>query len=115
MSSKESHNQRPAYLDAAVALKGNAGQWQAYQSVGNCVILAGPGSGKTTTITTKMARILHEDLRFPHGIACVTYSTECARELGRKLEMQLMRKRLGRLSRGGARHQNQNGKSHLPL
>ncbi|MGH9463564.1 MAG: ATP-dependent helicase [Vicinamibacteria bacterium] len=77
---------RPAYLDAAEDLRGNPGQWQAYESRGHCVILAGPGSGKTKTLTIKMARMVHEDVKPPRGIACITYNSECARELMHRLE-----------------------------
>jgi len=73
------------YKTAAEELRANPGQWKAYESPGNCVILAGPGSGKTKTLTTKMARMLAEDVQRPSGIACITYSTECARELQRRL------------------------------
>ncbi len=73
------------YETAAEELRGNPGQWKVYESSGSCVILAGPGSGKTKTLTTKMARMLVEDVQRPSGIACITYSTECARELQRRL------------------------------
>jgi DNA helicase-2/ATP-dependent DNA helicase PcrA len=73
------------YKTAAEELRGNPGQWKAYESPGSCVILAGPGSGKTKTLTTKMARMLAEDVQRPSGIACITYSTECARELQKRL------------------------------
>lgn len=74
------------YLRASDELRGNAGQWDAYESTGNCVVLAGPGSGKTKTLTIKLARMLAEDVRDPRGIACITYSNECARELRRRLQ-----------------------------
>lgn len=77
---------RPAYMDAAEELRHNPGQWQAYESRGSCVILAGPGSGKTKTITIKMARLLAEEIRAPRGIACITFNSECARELKRRLD-----------------------------
>nr|MDQ3745401.1 ATP-dependent helicase [Acidobacteriota bacterium] len=64
----------------------NRGQRAAYESTGNCVVLAGPGSGKTKTLTIKMARILNEDVRSPRGVACLTYNNECVRELKRRLE-----------------------------
>ena len=76
---------RLSYKKAAEDLRENPGQWKAYESRGNCVMLAGPGSGKTKTLTVKMARMLAEDVRPPSGIACITYSTECARELQRRL------------------------------
>ena len=75
----------PLYLVAAEDLRGNKDQWQAYESTGNCVILAGPGSGKTKTITVKIARLLAEDVRRPRRIACITYSNACVGELRSRL------------------------------
>lgn len=75
----------PAYKLAANELSSNHEQWTAYESKGHFVVLAGPGSGKTKVLTTKLARILHEDVEEPRGVACVTYSNECARELKRRL------------------------------
>lgn len=75
-----------AYLAEAAELAGNPGQLAAYDSQGHCVVLAGPGSGKTKTLVLKLARILAEDVRAPRGAACITYSQECARELSRRLE-----------------------------
>src|SRR5437870_4283560 len=76
------------YLLAAEELSRNDRQWTAYESRGHCVVLAGPGSGKTKVLTTKMARMLAEDVRPPHGIACITFNNQCVKEL---------KKRLGRL------------------
>lgn len=74
-----------AYLEKARSLERNSQQRAAYDSRGHCVVLAGPGSGKTKTLTLKLARMLAEDVRPPRGIACITYSQECARELSRRL------------------------------
>lgn len=76
---------RSPYIEAAEELRGNEGQWQAYEAQGNCAILAGPGSGKTKTITTKIARILEEEIHRPQRLACITYSNECVRELRKRL------------------------------
>jgi len=75
-----------AYLQQAADFQGNAGQLAAYNSTGHCVVLAGPGSGKTKTLVLKIARVLAEDVRAPRGAACITFSQECARELTRRLE-----------------------------
>jgi DNA helicase II / ATP-dependent DNA helicase PcrA len=75
-----------AYLAQSADLAANPGQQAAYDSTGNCVVLAGPGSGKTKTLVLKLARIMAEDVRAPRGAACITYSQECARELTRRLE-----------------------------
>lgn len=77
---------RALYLRAAEELRHNPGQWAAYNSTGHCVVLAGPGSGKTKTLTTKLARMLSEDVEAPRGIACITYNNECARELEQRLD-----------------------------
>ena len=55
-------------------------------SRGHVALLAGPGSGKTKTLTIKLARILAEDVKEPRGAACITYNNECARELETRLE-----------------------------
>jgi len=74
------------YLKASKELRRNPGQWAAYKSGRHCVVLAGPGSGKTKTLTVKIARILAEDVQEPRGVACITYNNECARELENRLE-----------------------------
>lgn len=73
------------YLKAAQGLRANPQQWEAYESTGHCVVLAGPGSGKTKTLTTKLARILAEDVHEPRGVACITFNNECAKELEDRL------------------------------
>lgn len=77
---------RAVYLRAAESLRRNPGQWAAYESRGHCIVLAGPGSGKTKTLSTKIARMLAEDIEEPRGVACITYNNECARELEGRLD-----------------------------
>lgn len=48
-------------------------------------MLAGPGSGKTKTLSVKLARMLVEDVHAPRRIACITYSGQCVLELKRRL------------------------------
>ena len=44
-----------AYLRHTGDLAGNPGQQAAYDSRGHCIVLAGPGSGKTKTLVLKLA------------------------------------------------------------
>src|SRR5260370_38139653 len=76
-----------AYLRQAEQLRDNDAQWAAYESKGHCVVSAGPGSGKTKTLVLKLARILAEDVRDPRGVAGIPFSQECARELGRRVQL----------------------------
>jgi DNA helicase II / ATP-dependent DNA helicase PcrA len=75
-----------AFLEAVKELRKNKEQFTAFESKGHFVALAGPGSGKTKLLTTKLAQMLEDEVEVPQGICCVTYSSECARELKRQLE-----------------------------
>jgi len=86
MSVRAAARPTPAYRQAVEELKANPGQWQAYNASGHCVVLAGPGSGKTKTLTVKIAKLLIETIREPRGLACITYGAECARELKGRLD-----------------------------
>ena len=58
---------------------------EAIQRSGHCIVLAGPGTGKTRTLTLKAAKLLYEDVFPPRGLACVTYTLNMAHELMRQL------------------------------
>lgn len=60
-------------------------QFAAYKAVNNTVIIAGPGSGKTTVLTLKVMQLLAEMIYPPRGLACLTYSTETVREFKSRL------------------------------
>lgn len=62
-------------------------QLEAYEANDSMVVLAGPGSGKTTILTLKVMRLLSENIREPRGIACVTYSREASREFKERLNI----------------------------
>lgn len=74
-------------LRAIGELSANPEQLAAVRETGHCVVLAGPGSGKTKTLTTAMARTLAEEVAEPRGVACITYNNDCTIEL----EMRLAR------------------------
>ena len=60
-------------------------QFAAYKAVKNTVVIAGPGSGKTTVLTLKVMQLLAEMIYPPRGLACLTYSTEAVREFKSRL------------------------------
>ncbi len=66
-------------------LKSNPEQYNAVYEKGHCVVLAGPGSGKTKTLTLAMVRSLISDVPEPRGVACITYNNECSIELETRL------------------------------
>lgn len=66
-------------------IKQDSLQLEAYKANDSTVVLAGPGSGKTTILTLKVMKLLSEKIQEPRGIACVTYSKEAAREFKDRL------------------------------
>ena len=65
----------------------NDRQRQAYFCDDNCVVQAGPGSGKTATLTLKIMRLLHENISSPRGLACLTFNNEAVREFKSRLKL----------------------------
>jgi DNA helicase-2/ATP-dependent DNA helicase PcrA len=66
-------------------LKSNPEQLDAVYASGHCIVLAGPGSGKTKTLSITMARLLSEEITEPRGVACITYNNDCSLELESRL------------------------------
>lgn len=64
----------------------NTEQREAFETLERCVVLAGPGSGKTDTLVLKVAKLLGEVIKPPQGLACVTYSNEAAKEFRIRLD-----------------------------
>ncbi|NOU83903.1 AAA family ATPase [Paenibacillus sp. LMG 31459] len=60
-------------------------QAEAYMSEKNTVVIAGPGSGKTTVLTLKIMKAL-QAISQPRGLACITYSRAAAAELKSRLK-----------------------------
>jgi len=63
----------------------NDRQREAYVCNESCVVLAGPGSGKTATLALKVIRLLTNDIPPPRGLACITFNNEAVREFSNRL------------------------------
>ena len=49
------------------------------------VVVAGPGSGKTATLVTKVAHLLDSEIDDPFAVACLTYNNDTVREIAMRL------------------------------
>ena len=75
------------YLLRKEKIRADETQRIAFDDIDSRVVLAGPGSGKTFLLTTKIAKLLHENIiRQPHKIACLTYSRLLEAQLRSDLE-----------------------------
>lgn len=62
-------------------------QYEAYRSMENSVIIAGPGSGKTRVLTLKAVTLAKSHIHKPCGLACISFSRESVRELKKRLKI----------------------------
>ncbi|MBM6617296.1 ATP-dependent helicase [Bacillus suaedaesalsae] len=60
-------------------------QFEAYNTEISTVVIAGPGSGKTTVLTLKIINLLRNKINQPRGLACITYSKEAVKEFTERL------------------------------
>ena len=81
------------YTDKLEQVLGDPYQKQAYDTDDSTVVIAGPGSGKTTILTLKIMKLLNGHIKEPHGLACITFSKEAAREFEDRLNLLGYKKR----------------------
>lgn len=67
-------------------IKTDQSQIDAYNSLRNTVVIAGPGSGKTRVLTLKAASLAGGAIKKPCGLACISYSRETVREIKKRLK-----------------------------
>lgn len=67
-------------------IKNDDKQYEAYRSMENSVIIAGPGSGKTRVLTLKAVTLAKSHIHKPCGLACISFSRESVRELKKRLK-----------------------------
>lgn len=75
-----------AYYKKLEEIKKDPKQYEAFLTHQSTVVLAGPGSGKTTILTLKIMKLLQESIHPPQGLACITYSREAANEFKNRLK-----------------------------
>lgn len=63
----------------------NERQKEAVKHDNNTVVLAGPGSGKTSTLVIKVAYLFSGILEAPSGMACITFNNDAVREFRNRL------------------------------
>ncbi len=70
----------------------NPGQKQAVESKNPAILIqAGPGTGKTRTLTAKIAYLISEKKTDPNAILALTFTNKAARELTRRIDTFLPR------------------------
>lgn len=60
-------------------------QYDAVIHPGNVVLRAGPGSGKTRTLVTRITYLLQTQISAFRGVACITYTNAAADEIRRRV------------------------------
>ena len=71
-------------------LRLNDAQRAAVQHVGgSLLVVAGPGTGKTRTLTVRIAHLIHERIAAPEQVLAVTFTNKAAAEMAKRLDRLL--------------------------
>lgn len=75
------------FFDDLELIRKDDGQWNAFKSMQNTVVIAGPGSGKTRVLALKAVALAKTEIHPPAGLVCISYSRETVRELKKRLKL----------------------------
>ena len=77
---------QPASLDDALESLSDVQRQAVRHDNGALLVLAGPGSGKTRVLTTRIARLLHEAPDEPFRVLALTFTNRAADEMRQRIE-----------------------------
>ena len=77
---------QPANLEDALASLSTVQLKAVRHGNGAILVLAGPGSGKTRVLTTRIARVLHEAPHEPFRVLALTFTNRAADEMRERIE-----------------------------
>ena len=87
MAPKDRRSPHGFALSASLRENLNQAQQEAVQHVGGpLLIVAGPGTGKTRTLTHRIGHLLQEGIAKPKQVLAVTFTNKAAQEMARRLE-----------------------------
>jgi ATP-dependent DNA helicase UvrD/PcrA len=72
----------PSAIERLSQTQREAAEW----GEGSCLVLAGPGAGKTTVLTTRIARILDDNRNKNFRILALTFTTKAGDEMRSRVE-----------------------------
>ena len=79
----------------------NEAQQQAVESKDKCIaVLAGPGTGKTKTLVSRIVHLVEQEGVKPKEIAAITFTNQAAGALRQRLEQALGKRRVGHMEIG---------------
>src|SRR5437016_13058471 len=83
---------------ASISFQPDSQQREAIEHVhGPMLVLAGAGTGKTTVLTQRIARLIREGHARPDEILAVTYTENAAREIRERVQSELRGTNVGNL------------------
>ncbi len=82
----------------------NSGQWAAASSPGSVAVIAGPGTGKTATLVSRVAHLVEHSGVNPKEITAVTFTNKAAAQMSERLNARFGDKRTAKAMTIGTFH-----------